>query len=51
MNKGIKVKCYVSDIKFDPDDDVTDGLTSEQVMFYYYHNDNLVKSFTGLEAL
>ncbi len=50
MNKGIKVKCYITDIKLDPDDDLTEGLTPDQVMFYFCHNDTIVNSFTGAQA-
>ena len=50
MDQGLKVIVYMTDIKFDQDDEVTKGVYQNQIMYYFYHDDILVKRMAAAEA-
>ena len=50
MNQGLKVILYMTDMEFDPEDDVTRGVYKDQIMYYFYHDDRLVKRMYAKEA-
>ena len=50
MDTGLKVIVYMTDIKFDQEDEITKGVYPNQILYYFYHNDRLVKKMSAAEA-
>jgi len=46
----LDVTAYVDDVRFDPEDAVTKGVRIENVMYYIYVDDTLIKSFKAAET-
>ena len=40
----------MTDIKFDNDDEVTKGVYQNQIIYYFYHDNRLVKKMSAVEA-